>query len=191
MAKRDFYEVLGVDNDASAQEIKKAFRRVAMKYHPDRNPDDKKAEEKFKEAQEAYEVLSDADKKSAYDQFGHAGVDQNGGGHGGAGFSDVFGDVFGDIFGGGGRSRSGPARGSDLRYDLQLDLEDAVKGKTVQIEVPTLVHCDVCDGSGARKGTSPVTCGTCGGTGQVRMSQGFFLGTANLPHLSWPRQNNF
>jgi molecular chaperone DnaJ len=182
MAKRDFYEVLGVDNGASAQEIKKAFRRVAMKYHPDRNPDDKKAEEKFKEAQEAYEVLSDTEKKSAYDQFGHAGVDQSGGGHGGAGFSDVFGDVFGDIFGGGGRGRSGPARGSDLRYDLQLDLEDAVKGKTVQIEVPTLVHCDVCDGSGARKGTSPVTCSTCGGTGQVRMSQGFFSVQQTCPN---------
>ena len=164
MAKRDFYEVLGVDSSASAQEVKKAFRRIAMKYHPDRNPDDKDADEKFKEAQEAYEILSDADKKAAYDRYGHAGVDQNGGGQGGAGFSDVFGDVFGDIFGGGGgRGRSGPARGSDLRYDLQLDLEDAVKGKTGS-----------CGGSGARKGSSPVTCDTCGGVGQVRMSQGFF-----------------
>lgn len=115
-------------------------------------------------------------KKSTYDRFGHAGLDQNGGGQGGAGFSDVFGDVFGDIFGGGGgRGRSGPARGSDLRYDLQLDLEHAVKGKTVQIEVPTMTHCDPCGGSGARKGTSPVTCDTCGGVGQVRMSQGFSL----------------
>ncbi|MFB0989800.1 MAG: DnaJ domain-containing protein, partial [Porticoccaceae bacterium] len=110
---------------------KKAFRRIAMKFHPDRNPDDKNADEKFKEAQEAYEILSDVEKKSTYDRFGHAGLDQNGGGQGGAGFSDVFGDVFGDIFGGGGgRGRSGPARGSDLRYDLQLDLEHAVKGKT-------------------------------------------------------------
>lgn len=179
MAKRDYYEVLGVEKGASDADIKKAFRRVAMKYHPDRNPDSKDAEEKFKEAQEAYEILGDQEKKSAYDRFGHAGVDGNAGaggfGGGGAGFSDVFGDVFGDIFGGGGgRGRSGPARGSDLRYDLQLDLEDAVKGKTVQIDVPTMVHCDTCDGSGARKGSSPVTCSTCGGSGQVRMSQGFF-----------------
>jgi len=180
MAKRDYYEVLGIEKGASDSEIKKAFRRIAMKYHPDRNPDNKDAEEKFKEAQEAYEILGDEEKKSAYDRFGHAGVDGNAGaggfgGAGGAGFSDVFGDVFGDIFGGGGsRGRGGPARGSDLRYDLQLDLEDAVKGKTVQIEVPTLIHCDTCDGTGARKGSSPVTCRTCGGVGQVRMSQGFF-----------------
>jgi len=178
MAKRDYYEVLGVDNGASDAEIKKAFRRIAMKCHPDRNPDDKAAEEKFKEAQEAYEILGDEDKKSAYDRFGHAGVDGNsgGGGGGGAGFGDVFGDVFGDIFGGGGGrgGRSGPARGSDLRYDLQLDLEDAVKGKTVQIDVPTMSACNACDGTGARKGTSPITCDTCGGVGQVRMSQGFF-----------------
>lgn len=178
MAKRDYYEVLGVEKGATDSEIKKAFRRIAMKYHPDRNPDSKDAEEKFKEAQEAYEILGDEEKKSAYDRFGHAGVDGSagggfGGGGGGAGFGDVFGDVFGDIFGGGG-GRGGPARGSDLRYDLQLDLEDAVRGKTVQIDVPTVVHCDTCDGSGARKGTSPVTCTTCQGTGQVRMSQGFF-----------------
>ena len=177
MAKRDYYEVLGVEKGATGAEIKKAFRRIAMKFHPDRNSDDKNSDEKFKEAQEAYEVLGDEEKKSAYDRFGHAGVDGNsgGGGSGGAGFSDVFGDVFGDIFGGsGGRGRAGPARGSDLRYDLQLDLEDAVKGKTVQIDVPTMSHCDPCDGSGARKGSSPVTCTTCGGAGQVRMSQGFF-----------------
>ena len=179
MAKRDYYEVLGVDNSATEAEIKKAFRRIAMKYHPDRNPDDKGAEEKFKEAQEAYEILGDDDKKSAYDRFGHAGVDGNAGGGyggGGAGFGDVFGDVFGDIFGGGGGrgGRNGPARGSDLRYDLQLDLEDAVKGKTVQIDVPTMSTCTTCDGTGARKGTSPITCDTCGGVGQVRMSQGFF-----------------
>ena len=177
MAKRDYYDVLGVDKGASDAEIKKAFRRVAMKFHPDRNSDDKNSDEKFKEAQEAYEILGDEEKKSAYDRFGHAGVDGNsGGGGGGAGFGDVFGDVFGDIFGGGGGrgGRSGPARGSDLRYDLQLDLEDAVKGKTVQIDVPTLSACEPCDGSGARKGSSPVTCDTCGGAGQVRMSQGFF-----------------
>ena len=177
MAKRDYYEVLGVEKGATDAEIKKAFRRIAMKFHPDRNSDDKNSDEKFKEAQEAYEILGDEEKKSAYDRFGHAGVDGNsGGGGGGAGFGDVFGDVFGDIFGGGGGrgGRSGPARGSDLRYDLQLDLEDAVKGKTVQIDVPTLSGCEPCDGSGARKGSSPITCDTCGGAGQVRMSQGFF-----------------
>jgi molecular chaperone DnaJ len=179
MAKRDYYEVLGVDKSASDQEIKKAFRRVAMKHHPDRNPDNKKSEEKFKEAQEAYEILGNDDKKAAYDRFGHAGVDgSSGGGRGGfdtSGFGDAFGDVFGDIFGGGGGGRrAGPARGADLRYDLQLDLEDAVKGKTIKIDVPRSVHCNTCDGTGARPGTSPVNCGTCGGLGQVRMSQGFF-----------------
>jgi len=184
MAKRDYYDVLGVDKSASDPEIKKAFRRVAMKYHPDRNPDDESADEKFKEAQEAYEILGDEEKKAAYDRFGHAGVNPNSGagGFGGAGFSDVFGDVFGDIFGGSGRGRTAPDRGSDLRYDLQLDLEDAVKGKTIQIEVPTLVHCETCDGSGARPGTSPITCDTCGGTGQVRMSQGFFSVQQTCPN---------
>ena len=184
MAKRDYYEVLGVDKSASDPEIKKAFRRIAMKYHPDRNPDDESAGEKFKEAQEAYEILGDEEKKAAYDRFGHAGVDPNSGagGFGGAGFSDVFGDVFGDIFGGGGRGRTAPDRGSDLRYDLQLDLEDAVKGKTIQIEVPTMVHCEICDGSGARPGTSPITCETCGGSGQVRMSQGFFSVQQTCPN---------
>ena len=177
MSKRDYYDVLGVDKNASEQEIKKAFRRIAMKYHPDRNPEGADAEDKFKEAQEAYEILGDQEKKANYDRFGHAGVGGAGAGGfgGGGGFSDVFGDVFGDIFGGGGgRGRSGPARGSDMRYDLQLDLEDAVKGKTVQIDVPTTVHCETCEGSGARKGTTPVTCTTCNGAGQVRMSQGFF-----------------
>ena len=172
MSKRDYYEVLGVDKGASDQEIKKAFRRTAMKYHPDRNPDDKDADEKFKEAQEAYEVLGDSEKKGAYDRFGHAGVNQGAGSSGG-GFSDIFGDVFGDIFGGG-RTRNGPARGSDLGYELQLSLEDAVKGTTVKIDVPTMVSCEGCGGSGARKGSSPVTCKTCNGQGQVRMSQGFF-----------------
>ena len=188
-AKRDYNEVLGVEKGASAQEIKKAFRRVAMKYHPDRNPDDKDADEKFKEAQEAYEILGDEEKKSAYDRFGHAGVDGRAGGGfgggGGAGFGDIFGDVFGDIFGGGG-GRGGPARGSDLRYDLQLDLEDAVRGKTVQIDVPTMVHCDTCDGTGARKGTSPVTCTTCQGTGCACVP-GFLLCAADLSKMSWPR----
>lgn len=177
MAKRDYYEILGVQKGASEQDVKKAYRRIAMKYHPDRNPDDKSAEDKFKEASEAYEVLSDEQKRSAYDQFGHAGVDSNNGfgGQGGFGnFSDIFGDVFGDIFGGGGRRRGGPARGSDLQYNLQLDLEQAVRGDTVKITIPTLVNCEVCDGSGARKGSSPSACSTCGGVGQVRMQQGFF-----------------
>jgi len=176
MAKRDYYEVLGVQKSDSEAEIKKAYRRVAMKYHPDRNPDDPDAETKFKEATEAYDVLMDEDKRAAYDRFGHAGVDPNMGGHGGFGggsFSDIFGDVFGDIFGGG-RARGGPQRGSDLRYTLEISLEDAVKGTTVEIRVPTLGSCEQCDGSGARKGSSPTTCGTCGGVGQVRMQQGFF-----------------
>jgi molecular chaperone DnaJ len=179
MAKRDYYEILGVAKGVSEAELKKAYRRVAMKYHPDRNPDDKDAEEKFKEASEAYEILSDANKRAAYDQYGHAGVEGAGGmggGFSGGGFSDIFGDVFGDIFGGGngGGRRGGPARGSDLRYTLDLSLEDAVKGTSVKIKVPTLVSCKTCDGSGAKSGTKPATCTTCGGHGQVRMQQGFF-----------------
>lgn len=181
MAKRDYYEVLGVSKNASEADIKKAYRRLAMKYHPDRNAGDTgdDAEVKFKEAKEAYEILTDAQKRATYDQFGHAGVDPSmGGGFGGgnANFSDIFGDVFGDIFGGG---RGGPGgsrvhRGADLRYNLQLSLEDAVAGTTVKIRVPTLIKCDVCAGSGARKGSAPKTCDTCGGHGQVRMQQGFF-----------------
>jgi len=180
MAKRDYYEVLGVERGSDEAELKKAYRRLAMKYHPDRNPDDKSAEEKFKEANEAYEVLSDSGKRTAYDQYGHAGVDQSMGGGagfgaGGANFSDIFGDVFSDFFGGGrGGGRGGPQRGSDLRYTLELNLEEAVRGTTVTIRVPTLVHCKTCDGSGAKRGTAPVTCTTCGGIGQVRMQQGFF-----------------
>ena len=179
MSKRDYYEVLGVEKGASEAELKKAYRRLAMKFHPDRNPDDEKAEEKFKEATEAYEVLTDANKRAAYDQYGHAGVDPNmgagGGGFGGGNFSDIFGDVFGDIFGGGGRGgRSSVQRGSDLRYTLELDLEEAVRGTSVTIRVPTLVGCETCDGTGAKKGTTPATCTTCGGHGQVRMQQGFF-----------------
>ena len=176
MSKRDYYEVLGVDKSSSTQDIKKAYRRVAMKYHPDRNPDDENADEKFKEASEAYEILSDAEKRQAYDQYGHAGVDpqMGGGGFQGGSFSDIFGDVFGDIFGGGGGRRQGPQRGSDLRYTLEVSLEDAVRGKTAEIKVPSLQHCDTCDGTGAKPGTSVKTCGTCGGSGQVRMQQGFF-----------------
>lgn len=182
MAKRDYYEVLGVSRNASEADIKKAYRRLAMKYHPDRNADDKsnEAEAHFKEVKEAYEVLTDAQKRAAYDQFGHAGVNPSmgGGGPGGfqgnASFSDIFGDVFGDIFGGarGGGQRA--HRGSDLRYNLQLSLEEAVAGTTVKIRVPTLVGCSVCKGSGTRKGTQSTVCPTCSGMGQVRMQQGFF-----------------
>ncbi len=190
MSKRDYYEILGVPKDASEKELKKAYRRVAMKSHPDRNPGDKAAEDKFKEANEAYEILSDSQKRNAYDQFGHAGVDPSAGGgfgggfSGGGNFSDIFGDVFGDIFGGagGGRGRGGPQRGSDLRYTLELDLEEAVKGTTVKIRVPTLVSCVECGGSGAKKGSSPVTCTTCGGVGQVRMQQGFFSVQQTCPN---------
>ena len=179
MSKRDYYEVLGVDKNTDDKDIKKAYRRVAMKYHPDRNPDDPDADHKFKEATEAYDILMDAEKRAAYDRFGHAGVDPSmgggGGGGGGGNVSDIFGDVFGDICGGGGgRGRGGPQRGSDLRYTLDITLEDAVKGTTVEIRVPSLSACEKCDGSGAKKGSSPVTCGTCGGAGQVRMQQGLF-----------------
>jgi molecular chaperone DnaJ len=171
--KRDYYEVLGLERGASDEEIKKSYRRLAMKFHPDRNPDDAQAEEKFKEGTEAYEVLSDSEKRGAYDQFGHAGVDPNGMGAGGS-FSDIFSDVFGDIFGGGGGGRSSVQRGSDLRYTLELDLEKAVGGDSVEIRVPVIGSCEVCDGSGAAEGSSPVTCTDCGGAGQVRVSQGFF-----------------
>ena len=188
MAKRDYYEVLGLKRGADEAEIKKAYRRIAMKFHPDRNQGDDSAEEKFKEANEAYEVLSDPQKKTAYDQFGHAGVEGQAGaggfgGFGGAGasFSDIFGDVFGDIFGGT-RQRSGPQRGSDLRYNLEVDLEDAVKGATVKIRVPTLESCEDCGGSGARRGSSPTTCTTCGGAGQIRMQQGFFSVQQTCPN---------
>ncbi|AHI31594.1 MULTISPECIES: molecular chaperone DnaJ [Marinobacter] len=177
MAKRDYYEILGVSREADEKEIKRAYRKLAMKYHPDRNPDDEDADHKFKEASEAYEILSDSSKRAAYDQFGHAGVDGSagggfGGGGGGASFSDIFGDVFGDIFGGGRGGRN--TRGADLRYTLELDLEEAVKGKTVQIRIPGHTECNTCDGSGAEKGSRPEACGTCNGMGQVRMQQGFF-----------------
>ena len=185
MSKRDYYEVLGVSKTATTLEIKKAYRKLAMKYHPDRNPG-KEAEEKFKEAKEAYEVLSDEQKRAAFDQFGHAGVDPaagaGAGGFGGGSFSDIFGDVFGDIFGGG-RSQGGPRaqRGADMGYNLELSLEEAVKGTTVKIRIPTLDTCEACGGSGAKKGSSPKTCGTCGGAGQVRMQQGFFIAQQTCP----------
>jgi len=179
MSKRDFYEVLGVAKGATADELKKAYRRLAMKHHPDRNPDDAEAEARFKEAKEAYEVLSDAQKRSAYDQYGHAGVEQNGmggaGGMGGQGFGDIFGDVFGDIFGGGGRGRQGgPYRGADLRYELSLSLEEAVLGHDAEVSFQSLKECSTCDGDGAKPGTDKKTCDTCGGVGQVRRQQGFF-----------------
>jgi molecular chaperone DnaJ len=178
MAKRDYYEVLGVSRTASADEIKKSYRRLAMKHHPDRNKDDSSAEGKFKEAKEAYEVLSNADKRATYDRFGHDGLSAGAGGAGGfgnaEGFGDIFGDVFGDIFGGGRQRGSQVFRGADLGYELRLDLEKAVSGDSVTIDVPTQVACETCDGSGAKKGTEPVRCSTCAGVGQVRMQQGFF-----------------
>ncbi|HKF70916.1 MAG TPA: molecular chaperone DnaJ [Stellaceae bacterium] len=183
MAKRDYYKVLDVPRGATEAEIKKAYRRLAMKYHPDRNPNDRDAEESFKEAKEACEVLTDPHKRAAYDQYGHPGVEAAsrrgaGAGHGGFGadtFSDIFGDVFGDIFGNARRSsRSQVYRGADLRYELELDLSQAVFGHQVEIELERLVECEVCRGTGAAKGSSPATCETCGGAGQVRIAQGFF-----------------
>ncbi len=188
MAKRDYYEVLGVAKNASDEDLKKAYRKLAMKFHPDRNPDDKTAEAKFKEAKEAYEMLSDAEKRAAYDRFGHAGVDPNvGGGAGGqdfSGFADAFGDIFGDIFGGarggrgggagGGGQRSNVYRGSDLRYAMEITLEQAAQGFTTEIRVPSWESCGTCNGTGAKPGTKAETCKTCGGQGQVRMQQGFF-----------------
>lgn len=188
MSKRDYYEVLGVAKDADAATLKKAYRKLAMKHHPDRNPDDKDAEAKFKEATEAHEVLSDEKKRQAYDQMGHAGVDGSAGGFGGGGFgggssfSDIFGDAFGDIFSGAGRGgRGGPQRGSDLRYTMDLTLEEAVRGVEKKIRIPTLVACSTCDGSGAKPGTKPKTCNTCHGAGQIRMQQGFFAVQQTCP----------
>ncbi len=185
MAKRDYYKVLDLPRNATEADIKKSYRRLAMKFHPDRNPDDRDAEESFKEAKEAYEVLSDAPKRAIYDQHGHAGIDaaKQGGGGGGPGggpggqeFGDIFGEVFGDIFGQGGRrgGRSQVFRGADLRYELELDLPQAVFGHSVELDLPKLMECETCHGSGAAKGHSPVTCDTCNGNGQVRISQGFF-----------------
>ena len=178
MAKRDYYEVLGVARNAAESELKKAYRRLAMKYHPDRNPGDKEAEERFKEAKEAYEVLTEPRKRAAYDQFGHAGVDTSaaggGAGFGGGGFSDIFDTVFGDIFGGGVRGGPRVYRGADLGYDLELTLEEAVLGATVQIRIPTLTACQACKGTGSKGGAPLAACATCGGHGQVRMQQGFF-----------------
>lgn len=183
MSKRDYYEILGVDRSADDATLKKAYRRLAMKYHPDRNADDEEAADKFKEAKEAFEILKDSQKRQAYDQFGHDAVsNQPGGGgqggFGGADINDIFGDVFGDIFGGGGgggRSR-GPRvyRGDDLQYNLEISLESAVAGTTTELKIPTHIACDACDGNGAKRGTTPSNCPTCHGQGQVRMQQGFF-----------------
>jgi molecular chaperone DnaJ len=191
--KRDFYDILGVARNATDDEIKKAYRKLAMKYHPDRNPDSKEAEGKFKEAKEAYEMLSDSQKRAAYDQYGHAGVDPNmggfgGGGQGFGGFSDAFGDIFGDIFGGGGGrgGRGGPQvyRGADLRYSMEITLEEAAHGHETQIRVPSWSNCDSCGGDGAEPGSKVETCTTCHGAGQVRVAQGFFSMQQTCPRCS-------
>jgi molecular chaperone DnaJ len=195
MAKRDYYDILGVPKNASEEDIKKAYRKLAMKHHPDRNQGDgaKKSEEKFKEAKEAYEMLSDAQKRAAYDQYGHAGVDPNMGGRGGpgaegfGGFAEAFGDIFGDIFGGGGGGRRGAGgqqvyRGSDLSYAMEITLEEASAGKETQIRIPSWDSCDTCHGSGAKPGTSPKTCPTCSGSGTVHLRQGFFSIQQTCPH---------
>ena len=193
MSKRDFYEVLGVARDAGERDIKKAYKRLAMKYHPDRTKGDKELELKFKEVKQAYEVLMDPAKRQAYDQYGHDAFDQSRGGFGGgaagaggnADFADIFGDVFGDIFGGGGGRRQqsrAQQRGADLRYNLEMSLEDAVRGKEVELKIPKLSECDDCHGSGARAGSKPETCGHCHGSGQIQMRQGFFAVQQTCPH---------
>jgi len=180
MAKRDYYEVLGVGREATEADLKKAYRRLAMKFHPDRNPGNPEAEGQFKEVKEAYEVLCDKDKRAAYDRFGHAGVQGGqgmGGGFGGGAdaFGDIFGDVFGDIFGASRRGgRNQVFRGADLRYELDLSLEQAVAGDSVTLDIPTQVECSRCTGKGAEPGSQPTQCKTCGGVGQVRIAQGFF-----------------
>lgn len=183
MSKQDYYSLLGVERNADAEALKKAYRKLAMKYHPDRNPGDKEAEAKFKELSEAYEVLKDEQKRAAYDRYGHAAFENNAGGPGGAGFNpganfaDIFGDLFGDFMGGRGAQGGGrraPTRGSDLRYNLEISLSDAFKGMQQKIQFTTAVACDSCDGSGSKDKSSPSNCGTCGGAGRVRMQQGFF-----------------
>ncbi len=176
MAKRDYYEVLGVSRNCGNADLKKAYRRLAMKYHPDRNENNAEAEAKFKEAKEAHDILSDSHKRQIYDQYGHAGIEQQGGfsSRGAADFGDVFGDIFGDIFGGGRGGKNRVYRGADLQYNLELSLEEAVFGTDANIDISSRQTCDTCSGSGAKPGTSLDNCATCGGMGQVRMQQGFF-----------------
>ena len=203
MAKKDYYEVLGVEKNASDDELKRAYRKLAMKYHPDRNKDDKEAEHKFKEVGEAYEVLKDAQKRQAYDRMGHAAFEGGMGGGGGnpfggggfggfqggdaSHFADMFEEMFGGFGGGGGFGQqrgSHGMRGADLRYNLSISLEDAFKGKTVKVKVPTAVECKTCDGSGAKPGTKPKTCSSCGGAGQIRVQQGFFAMARTCPNCN-------
>jgi len=176
--KADYYEILGVQKGADEKELKSAFRKLAMKYHPDRNPGDAECEAKFKEINEAYECLKDPQKRAAYDRYGHAAFENagmgGGGGFGAGGFADIFEDIFGDMMGRRGRSSGGRERGADLRYNMEITLEEAFTGKTAQIHVPASVVCDDCTGSGAKPGTQPVTCQMCGGAGRVRATQGFF-----------------
>ncbi|MGF7158621.1 molecular chaperone DnaJ [Rhodoligotrophos appendicifer] len=193
MAKRDFYEVLGVERSADEKQLKAAYRSMAKKYHPDANPGNAEAEHRFKEINEAYETLKDPQKRAAYDQFGHAAFEAGGFGRGGAGFgpdfsssmSDMFDDLFGEFMGGrragGGRRQNAASRGSDLRYNMEITLQDAYEGKAAQIRVPTSITCEVCDGSGAKPGTSPKACSTCGGAGRVRATQGFFTVERTCP----------
>jgi len=188
VSKRDYYDVLGVDKGADKNDIKRAYRKLAMKYHPDRNPDDEKAAESFREVTEAYEVLADEEKRARYDQYGHAGVDDQMGGFGAGGFQgshasqdfgDLFGNIFGEAFGGGGGQTNN--QGADLRYNLSISLEEAAEGKEVELEIPKHESCDTCSGSGARPGTHPVPCSTCAGHGQVQMQQGFFAVRRTCP----------
>src|SRR6266851_1400465 len=179
MAKRCYYEVLEVERTAADGELKSAFRKLAMKWHPDRNPGDKSSETRFKEINEAYEILKDPDKRAAYDRFGHAAFEQGGGRGGPGGFGSDFGSAFSDLFEGifgmsGGRARSGRERGADLRYNMEIRLEEAYSGKTAQVRIPTSVTCEACSGSGAKTGTRPKACPTCGGSGRIRHAQGFF-----------------
>ncbi len=182
MAKEDYYEILKVPRNATDEDIKKAYRKLAMKYHPDRNKGDKEAEAKFKTVNEAYEILSDKEKRAMYDAHGHAGIDPaaaaNARAHAQANFNDIFGNIFGDIFGGGGfgggGGHSNVMHGADLRYNLDLTLEEAIRGKTITVKINTLAKCGTCNGSGAKDGAKPVTCNACKGHGQVRMEQGFF-----------------
>jgi molecular chaperone DnaJ len=175
MAKRDYYEVLGVQRGVGDTELKAAFRKLAMKYHPDRNPGDKECEHRFKEVNEAYEVLKDPEKRAAYDRFGHAAFEGGAGVGFGADFASTFADIFDDFFGmGGRRSRSGRERGADLRYNMEITLEEAYHGKTAQVRIPTSVTCETCSGSGAKAGTKPKPCPTCNGYGKLRHAQGFF-----------------